>query len=151
MKKILLLAAMSAIPMIVSAQKYRTIELKPIAKQGWKYFYDLKPVSSPVALEVPLISLQDDEINRYLKASRTWSTVGAVITLAPIIYFVSLPKNTYIDQSTFWLVIGGTIAAQLGCEAIKHAKLEKAIDRYNYLILQPSGRSLGLQLTWKFL
>ena len=151
MKKILLLAAMLAIPMILSAQKYRSVELKPITKQGWKYFYDLKPVTSPVALEVPLLALQDDEINRYFKASKTWATVGAVITIVPFVYLISLPRNSYIDQSTFWWVFGGTIAAQLGCEVVKHAKLEKAIDRYNYLILQPSGRSLGLQLTWKFL
>jgi hypothetical protein len=149
--KSLLLVALILIPMIVFAQKYRTIELKPITKQGWKYFYDLKSVSSPLALEVPLISLQDDEINRQLKASKTWTTVGALITIAPVIYLVSLPRNSYIEPTTFWWVFGATIAAQLGCEAIKHAKLEKAIDRYNYLILQPSGRSLGLELTWKFL
>ncbi|MBL7864689.1 MAG: hypothetical protein JNK10_07435 [Cyclobacteriaceae bacterium] len=131
-------------------QRYKTIELKPISKQGWKYAYDLKSVSSPAALEVPLIAVNDAEVNRYFKASKTWRTVGSVVTVIPFIYIISLSNNVSINQSTFWWVIGSTVLAQIGFEAVSHAKLGMAIDRYNYVIMQPSGNSLGLELTWKF-
>lgn len=135
----------------VMGQRYKTIELKPITQQGWKYFYDLKKVSSPAALEVPLLAVEDEEVNRYLKASKTWKGVGSALTFIPLVYVLSLPRNQYVDPNTFWWVFGATIAAQLGIEAISHVKLGKAIDKYNYLIMQPSGNSLGLQLTWKFM
>lgn len=150
MKKTLFLLMLVVLPLLASAQKYRTIELKPITKQGWQYFYDLKKVSSPVALEVPLLSLNDPEVNRYTKAYKGWNTAGGLVTIIPLVYFLSLPKNGYVDPNTFWWVFGGTIAAQLGITAVAHVKLGKAIDKYNMVILQPSGRSLGVEVTYRF-
>lgn len=150
MKKSSLLIALITASFMVQAQKYRTIELKPITQQGWKYFYDLKKVTSPVALEVPLMSLNDNEVNRYFKKSKAWRDVGAIVTIVPLVYFLTLPNNTQINETTFWVIVGSTIAVQIGCEAISHLHLGKAIDRYNYIIMQPSGNSLGVKLTWKF-
>lgn len=133
-----------------NGQQYRTVELKPITQQGWRYYYDLKKVTSPVALEVPLLAVNDDEVNRYLKGYKNWTAAAGFVTIVPLIYFLSLPKSGYVDQETFWWVFGGTIAAQLGMTAVSHVKLGKSIDRYNMLILQPSGRSLGLSVTYKF-
>lgn len=133
------------------SQKYRTVELKPITQQGWSYFYDMNKVSSPLALEVPLLAVKDNEVNRYLRASKNWRTAESFVTLIPLIYILSLPRNQYVDPNTFWWIFGGTLAVQLGMEAITHFKLGKAIDKYNMIILQPSGHSLGLQLTWRFL
>lgn len=142
-----LLAAFS-----VSAQQYRTIELKPITKQGWKYYYDFKKVSTPLALDVPLLAVNDQEVNRYLKASRTWRSAQNIVTLVPLVYLLTLPRQQYVDPETFWWMFGGTIAAQLGMEAVVHAKLGKAVDKYNMLILRPTGsaQGMGLQVTWKF-
>lgn len=150
MKKTLFLLMLIVLPLLASAQKYRTIELKPITKQGWQYFYDLKKVSSPVALEVPLLSLNDPEVNRYTKGYKGWNAASGLVTIIPLVYFLSLPKNGYVDPNTFWWVFGGTIAAQLGITAVAHVKLGKAIDKYNMVILQPSGRSLGVEVTYRF-
>ncbi len=141
----LLLLSLSA-----RGQQYRTIELKPIAQEGWKYYYDLKRVSSPVALEVPLLAVNDDEVNRYLKAYKNWSAAAGLVTIIPIVYVLSIPRTGYVDQETFWWVFGGTLAAQLGITAISHIKLGKSIDRYNMLILRPTGLNLGLSVTYKF-
>ncbi len=132
------------------AQRYKTIELKPITQEGWKYYYDLKKVSGPAALEVPLLAVNDQEVTRYLKSYRTWRAAGSFITLVPLIYVLSLPRNQYVDPNTFWWIFGGTLAAQLGLEAIAHVKLGKAVDKYNMIILQPSGRSLGLEVVYRF-
>jgi len=139
------------IPTALFGQRYQTIELKPITKQGWQYYYDLKRVSSPVALEIPLMALNDEEINRHFRASKTLRNVSYVISFAPLIYLFTLPSNGYADPTTFWLVVAGTLVAQLGIDVFRHIKLGKAVDRYNSLIFQPSSNSLGLQLTWKFL
>jgi hypothetical protein len=137
-------------PITLFAQRYKTVELKPITKQGWKYYYDLKQVSSPIALEVPLMALNDEEIVRNLKASKSLRSVSGLIIIAPLIYLVTISSNGYADPTTFWIILGGTFAAQLGLTALSHVKLGMAIDRYNTLIFQPSSSSLGLQMTWKF-
>jgi len=139
------------LPATLFAQRYQTIELKPIAKQGWQYYYDLKRVSSPVALEVPLMALNDEEINRHFRAAKSWRYVSGLISFVPFFYLISLPSNGYADPTIFWLVVGGTLASQIGIDVYRHIKLGKAIDRYNSLIFQPSSSSLGVQLTWKFL
>jgi hypothetical protein len=152
MKKTSLLLSLffAVIALPAWCQQYRTVELKPITQQGWRYYYDLKKVSSPVALEMPLMAVNDDEVNRYLKGSKNWNAAASFVTLIPLIYILTLPNNSYVDSSTFWWVIGGTAAVQLGMTAISHIKLGKSIDRYNMLILRPSGRSLGLEVTYKF-
>lgn len=134
------------------AQQYRTVELKPITQQGWKYFYDMNKVSSPEALEIPLLAVKDDEVTRYLKASRNWRTAETVVTLVPLIYLLTLPKQKVVDPETFWWTLGGTLALQLGMEAVVHVKLGKAIDKYNMLIMQPTGSvtGVGVNFTYKF-
>jgi len=141
---------MLLLPAALFAQRYQTIELKPITKQGWQYYYDFKRVSSPVALEVPLMALNDEEINSYFRASKKIRSISGVIAFVPLIYLFTVPSTGSADPTTFWLIMGGTIVAQLGVEAIRHVKLGRAIDRYNSLIFQPSSSSLGVQLTWKF-
>lgn len=139
------------IPISLFAQRYKTVELKPITKQGWKYYYDLKKVSSPVALEVPLMALNDEEIMKSMKASKSLRSFSALISIAPFIYLFTVPSsNGYTDPTVFWIILGGTIATQVGLTALSHLKLEKAIDRYNTLIFQPSSSSLGAQMIWKF-
>lgn len=151
---LLLLLFLVIAPAVSQAQqKYKMVELKPITQQGWKYFYDLKKVSSPASLEVPLLAVEDAEVTRYLKASKNWKSAEQFVTLIPLIYVLSLPRNQYVDPNTFWWVFGATIAAQLGMEAISNAKLGKAIDKYNMIILQPTGsleQGVGVNLTWKF-
>jgi hypothetical protein len=154
MNKTLLILPMLILASCIAAsgQKYKTVELKPITKQGWKYYYDLKKVSSPLALEVPLLAVNDAEVNRYLKASRNWRSAEQFITLVPLIYLLTLPRSQYVDQETFWWIFGGTIAAQLGMEAMSHLKLGLAIDKYNLIILQPTGslNGAGMKLTYRF-
>jgi len=142
---------MLLLPAMLFAQRYKTIELKPITKQGWQYYYDFKRVSSPVALEVPLMALNDEEINRHFRAAKTLRAISSAISLYPLIYLFTIPSSGYVDPTTFWIILGGTIVTQIGFEAFRHIKLGKAIDRYNSLIFQPSSSSLGVQLTWKFL
>jgi hypothetical protein len=136
------------IPTALFAQRYKTVELKPIAKQGWRYYYDLKKVAHPVALEIPLLALNDEEVNQYYRTSKSLRTAANVVGILPLIFLFTIPATG--DETAFWVVLGGTVAAQLSLVAVSHAKLGRAIDRYNTLIFQPSSSSLGIQATWKF-
>ncbi|MCW5911399.1 MAG: hypothetical protein KIT62_10010 [Cyclobacteriaceae bacterium] len=131
-------------------QQYKTVELKPIAKQGWRYYYDFKRLGGPIALEVPLIAINDEETFRLYKTSKTIRAVGQALGFIPLFYIISIPENGFINPSTFWILVGSSLAAQLGMETLGHFKLGKAIDRYNLLIFQPSSNSLGLQIKLQF-
>ena len=136
------------------AMQTKHTELKPIHRQGGSYHYDFKKVDGgPYALQITLQSLNDDEINHHYKMFKTISQVGRYLTFIPLIYLLSLPKNngsTYINPTDFWIIIGGTIAAQFALEFIAKNQLDKSIDRYNMLIIHSSTHSLGLSLTYKF-
>jgi len=133
-------------------QQYKTIELKPITKQGWKYFYDLKKVSGPAALEVPLLAINDQEVNRYLNGYKAWHSAGTFLIFIPAIYVLAAPHNQSLDYTTFWWVLGGAVVAQMGLEAVAHVKLGKAVDKYNMVIIRPEGSLYGpgASITVKF-
>lgn len=148
--KPLLVLMIFLVPVGAIAQRYQTVELKPITKQGWRYYYDLKKVRSPLALEIPLTALNDEEITRNYKASKAYQDVAAFVSVVPLVYlFTASSSGGYIPEG-FWIIIGGTLATQIGLIAISHNKLGKAIDRYNTLIFKPSSSSIGLEMVWRF-
>lgn len=130
-------------------QKYKTIELKPIAKQGWNYFYDLKKVKSPYTLQFPLMAVEDQEVDKFYKSFQTIMVVSRATTVIPLIYILSQPASN-ISQETFWFIWGGSIVAAILFEVGAHSQLGRAVDRYNLVIYQPSGQSLGASLSFKF-
>jgi hypothetical protein len=150
MVRVILFILMATVLLPALAQRYRTVELKPIAKQGWSYYYELKKVASPLALQIPLLALDDEEVTRHYRGYSTLVNVAGSLSVVPVIYILTLPSSSYIDETTFWLVIGGTLIAQYSLLIASHSKLRKAIDRYNLLILQPSGHAPGIRLTYRF-
>ncbi|MDZ4715714.1 MAG: hypothetical protein SH819_09615 [Cytophagales bacterium] len=64
MNKTWLLAFLVFMSFQLTAQRYKTIELKPITKQGWSYFYDMKKIGSPTTLQFPLMAIQDEQVDR---------------------------------------------------------------------------------------
>ena len=85
MKKTWLLPILLLACVQLYGQKYKTIELKPITKQGWNYFYDLKKVKSPYTLQFPLMGVEDEEIDRLYKGFQTLNTLSTITTLIPLI------------------------------------------------------------------
>ncbi len=152
--KIILTALFTLFLCDAQSQHTRVTELKPIHQEGRWYYYDFKKIDGGAyALQIPLQSLDDAEINRRYKTFRTLSSFGRVLVFVPIVYLLTLPKNngyTYLSPNDFWIIFGTTLAAQLAFEIVAKSHLKKGIDRYNTLILQPSGNSLGAALTYKF-
>jgi hypothetical protein len=134
-----------------SAQKFKTIELKPIVKQGGAYLYDLKRVhGGAYGLQIPLQSLDDNEVNRYYKSFRTWKTVGAVFSLIPAVYFISISRSQTFDQNEFWITFGASMAGILATEIVANTRIKKGVDRYNSLVIGVSGQVVGPALTYRF-
>lgn len=133
------------------AQRFKVVELKPMVKQGFSYFYDGKRVhGGAYGLQVPLLSLNDEEVNRHYRSFHIWQSVSAVTTIVPAVYLISLSGRQNINQEEFWIVFGGSLAASLGCQIVSNIKIRKGIDRYNTLILAPSSQVLGPSVTFRF-
>jgi len=140
------------------AKSYKTMELKPIQVQGWKYFYDFKRVNSPYALVIPMQSLEDEEINRRLNSYNTLQTLRGLGYLASVLYLISGASSSQSADETFLILFGAAIVADLSFTIIAHHQMRLAIDKYNLSIISPQARtkavypqsSLGLRFLYKF-
>lgn len=155
MNKIVLAGLFALFILEVNGQhiKTKTIELKPISYHGGKYYYGFKRVSGGAyGLQIPLQSLDDEEINHRYKSFKTLRTLGVTFSFIPLVYLFSTAYGSHqtYDSKTFWVVWGGSLVAFLTCEITGQIQIRKGIDRYNLLILEPSSNSLGISLTVKF-
>jgi hypothetical protein len=135
------------------AQRTKTIELKPIYKQGFTYYYDMNRVKSPYALQVPLLSLEDEEITRRF---RNFDRLGLIGDLGLIIPFLAIipatspnSASSINSESVLWLFLAA-IGIDLTFDLFAHVQLKKGIDRYNQLIVVPSSAAPGLSLRYRF-
>ncbi len=124
------------------AQETNTVELKPIYKQGFKYYYDFKKVDGGAyGLQIPLQSLNDPVINLRYKNFKNYRKLEGLVAIVPLVYLFSAAssRSTYshrLDLHTFYSVYLGSLAAVLGVELLSHHQLQKAIDRYNIAIIK---------------
>lgn len=133
------------------AQYRRTIELKPISNQGLQYYYDLRKVRTPYALQLPLLSIDDEETNARYRRFERLDLAGNLVFFLPTLYLFSEYNNNSVTSArTFlWLVVG-TVGLDLTLDIIAHRQLRKGIDRYNQLIVMPSSASSGLSVRYVF-
>lgn len=138
-----LFVACAALP--CQGQFTKTIELKPIQNQGWKYFYDFKRVKSPYALQIPLQALNDEEIEKRYRRFSNYQDLRGIAYLVPVILLFTAP--TQDNSETFLALLAGSIVADLTFTILSHHELKKAIGRYDEKIL--TKNSVGLQ--WQHL
>lgn len=133
------------------AQYRRTIELKPISHQGLQYYYDLRKVRTPYALQLPLLSIDDEETNARYRRFERLDLAGNLIFVVPTLFlFSEYNDNSVTAARTFmWLVVG-TVGLDLTLDLIAHRQLRKGIDRYNQLIVTPSSATAGISVRYVF-
>src|SRR6478736_1876674 len=130
------------------AQDTKEMPLKPIYKNGWKYFYGDQRMNSPYALQIPLQSLNDKEIDMRYRKFKTFQALRVVAYIPSIVYvlangnFGGRRPTRGINSETFWLLWGGGLIADFTFNAISHGQMGKAIDIYNVKISNKS--TLGL-------
>jgi len=130
------------------AQFTKEITLKPIYKNGGKYFYGEQRMNSVYALQIPLQSLNDSEINARYKKFKTFQVLRGVAYIPSLIYlftnanFGGRRPTRGISSETFLLLWAGGLAADITFNALSHHQMGKAIDIYNVKISNKS--TLGL-------
>jgi len=133
------------------AQFTKEIPLKPIYKNGWKYFYGGQKMNSAYALQIPLQSLDDKEINerfkkfKRLQVYRVFVYIPALVYLFTNAHFGSGRRgyNTRgVSGETFLVLAVVGVAGDLTFKELAHHQMGKAIDIYNVKISNKS--TLGL-------
>ena len=149
--KHVLIAVFTFVVSFAMAQYRRTIELKPISNQGLQYYYDLRKVRTPYALQLPLLSIDDEETHARYRRFERLDLAGNLLIFVPIFYLSSEYNSNSVTaaETFFWMVIG-TIGLDLTLDLLAHRQLRKGIDRYNQLIVTPSSASSGLSLRYVF-
>ncbi len=134
-------------------QATQTINLKPITKQGFRYYYDFKKVDGGAyGLQVPLQSLNDPEIDLRYKNFKKLRAIGGFTMIVPVVYLFSSAssnnssgrKGGSFISTTFWTLYLASLASYLGFEIAAQHHLKKGIDRYNETILRRN--TIGLHI-----
>lgn len=132
------------------AQFTKEIPLKPIYKHGWKYFYGDQRMNSVYALQIPLESLNDEEINERFRRFKRFQVFRVFAYIPAIVYLLTNAhfggRRGYstrgIESETLLLFWVGGFAADMTFNAMSHHQMAKAIDIYNVKISNKS--TLGL-------
>jgi hypothetical protein len=118
--------------------------LKPIViGANGRYYYGGQRLRSNYSLEIPFGELDDHEVNRYFKNSRTVRTVGSVVSALPGVYFLLAGRNGGISRQTFWVTYFGAIGVSLTTNLVANFQMRKAVNTYNSRLVRPQ---LGLSI-----
>jgi len=133
---------------------YKTIELRPIQKQGWRYYYDFKKVTTAEALQIPLIAMEDEQIQKYYNSYVGLQTAAGLVLVVPVLYILYGASNQYYSPDSFWTITITSFAASLALQIWSHNRMKLAIERYNTLLLPPPSGSVaipngGLRLSFR--
>jgi len=133
-------------------QSTKSVPLRPIYKQGWKYFYGDKKVHNVYALQIPLQELNNKEINERFRKFKTYRVLGALCYLPSLVFLLT---NNHLNSGHYGyrgrndaanyalLVVGGTLG-NIVFNEVGHHQLNKAIDIYNIQIAERS--TLGVSI-----
>lgn len=118
-----------------------TINLSPIAIQSGKYYFNGRRVNFE-EIVLPLIAVQDDQINRNLKTIHVMHDIRKPLYLAPLLYYLYINNTATNATNNFDLnrkiVLGSFIFFNL-FEIVNVLIKRRAINRYNDVVLQPLG------------
>lgn len=143
----LLICAASA-----QGQATKSVSLKPIYKQGWKYFYGDKKVHNVYTLQIPLQELNNKEINERFRKFKTYRVLGALCYVPSLVFLFTnnhLNSGHYgyrgqNDAANYALLVVGGVVGNVAFNALGHRQMDKAIDIYNIQIAERS--TLGISL-----
>jgi hypothetical protein len=151
MKKYFALLPFLVFTSIVIAQKFKTTELKLITKHGGTYYYDVNIVDGGAyGLQIPLLSLNDEEINREYKSFKKWRKAELFISAIPGVFAITQISSHTFKRDQFNGVFIGTLITLIGTGMIAKSHFRKAINRYNSLVVAPTSYSLGITVGYRF-
>ncbi len=145
LKSVFVLIFLMTFAGVTSAQFTKSIQLKPIYKHGWRYFYDTKKVNSAYSLQIPLEGIQNKDVDRYFKSFKTLQTLRGIVYIPALMYlFTNNIGSSKQNYDTYWYLTLAGIAGDVTFNIISQNRMSKAIDIYNVSIAH--GASLSLQM-----
>lgn len=99
---------------------------------GAVYFYGDKRLRSNFSLEVPFLEMNDPLVNRHFRAFRRFNTLSQVVGVVPLAYILLRGRGT----GEYRYVLGGTIVASLALTIGGNVRVNRAVGRYNEVLLE---------------
>lgn len=128
-----------------TAQVTKSIPLKPIYKNGQKYFYGTKKVNSAYSLQIPLEGIDNPEVNRYYNSFKTLQSLRGYAYLPSIIFLVAGNNGSQNEADTFLYLLLGGVVGDITLNLLSHHKMGKAIDIYNISIADRASINLQIE------
>jgi hypothetical protein len=121
---------------------------------GPMFSYDRQPISDPLALQIPILQLQDPEASREFLAYKSMRQTRQWMQLLPAALSIyTLLNRDKVSDGFYWGSFGASVVANvyIGVRANRH--LGKSLMRYNAVVMglsvQNTPASPALGLTWQ--
>ena len=120
---------------------------------GAKFIYDRQSIHDPMALQIPILQLQDPEASREFLQFKAMQRTNKVLQLIPAaISIYTIFNREKVSDGFYWTSFGTSIlvSGYIGFRANSH--LTQSINRYNQVIglsVQTTLYQPAMGLSWR--
>lgn len=155
--------------MAAAGIKAQTVKLQPITINSpqlfniGRYSYGTQSFANANKLQVPILSLEDENATKYYKRYQTYHTVGTVLFIAGTIpAYVRLFQDSQVNEvwksENTQIASLGAMVTGIVFQIVARSQLKKSIKSYNETLASrldmsfsnptPSPTGMGLTLTY---
>lgn len=166
MKKLVLVCLFFLIALGIKAQ---TVKLQPITINPFqlfnigRYSYGTQSFANPAKLQVPILSLGDENATKYYKRFQTYNTIGTICVVAATIpAYVRLFQGSQVSEvwksDNTQIAALGVMVTGIAFHIVGRNQLRKSIKSYNEALSNrldmsfsnptPSPTGMGLTFTY---
>lgn len=115
---------------------------------GMKYIYERQTIENPLALQIPLLQLQDPEVSsRFLKFKSQRKAMQWVNIASAGVSLYTIFNRDKVSNNFYWTSLGSALVITTYLSFRSTVHLSKSIARYNQLQLQQSRIGLSINQT----
>lgn len=115
---------------------------------GMKYIYERQTIENPLALQIPLLQLQDPEVSsRFLKFKSQRKAMQWVNIASAGVSLYTIFNRDKVSNNFYWTSLGSALVITTYLNFRSTVHLSKSIARYNQLQLQQSRIGLSINQT----
>jgi hypothetical protein len=115
---------------------------------GMKYIYERQTIENPLALQIPLLQMQDPEVSsRFLKFKSQRKAMQWVNIASAGVSLYTIFNRDKVSNNFYWTSLGSALVITTYLNFRSTVHLSKSIARYNQLQLQQSRIGLSINQT----
>ncbi|MFY7829488.1 MAG: hypothetical protein ACOVQ4_20315 [Flectobacillus sp.] len=115
---------------------------------GMKYIYERQTIENPLALQIPLLQMQDPEVSsRFLKFKSQRKAMQWVNIASAGVSLYTIFNRDKVSNNFYWTSLGSALVITTYLNFRSTIHLSKSIARYNQLQLQQSRIGLSINQT----